>query len=94
MCMYLPSYFAHADQRRGGASRNYASDAGWRSPRFLHILNRAPLWGNMNKIISGIKGRGIMYSVKLADGTELTNLELNGNNFIAEVLDKNVSREI
>ena len=31
-----------------------------------------------------------MYSVKLADGTELTNLELNGNNFIAEVLDKNV----
>ena len=31
-----------------------------------------------------------MYSVKLADGTELTNLELNGNNFIAEVLDNNV----
>lgn len=25
-----------------------------------------------------------MYTIKLADGTELKNLELNGNNFIAE----------
>lgn len=31
-----------------------------------------------------------MYSIKLADGTELTNLELNGNNFIPETLDKTV----
>jgi len=27
-----------------------------------------------------------MYSVKLADGTELKNLELNGNNFISKTL--------
>lgn len=27
-----------------------------------------------------------MYSVKLADGTELTNLELNGNNFISNTI--------
>ncbi len=31
-----------------------------------------------------------MYSVKLADGTELKGLELNGNNFIPETLDKTV----
>ena len=31
-----------------------------------------------------------MYSIKLADGTELTNLELNGNNFIPKTLDKTV----
>jgi len=27
-----------------------------------------------------------VYSVKLADGTELNNLELNGNNFISDII--------
>ena len=31
-----------------------------------------------------------MYSVKLNDGTEIKNLELNGNNFIPETLDKTI----
>ena len=31
-----------------------------------------------------------MYSVKLNDGTILDNLELNGNNFIPEALDKTI----
>ena len=31
-----------------------------------------------------------MYSVKLNDGTILDNLELNGNNFIPETLDKTI----
>jgi len=31
-----------------------------------------------------------MYSIKLNDGTEIKNLELNGNNFIPESLDKNI----
>mgnify|MGYP000884409916 FL=1 len=35
-----------------------------------------------------------MYSVKLADGTELTNLELNGNNFISNtIIDDNVFKD-
>jgi hypothetical protein len=31
-----------------------------------------------------------MYSVKLNDGTIIDNLELNGNNFIPEALDKTI----
>ena len=31
-----------------------------------------------------------MYSIKLNDGTEIKNLELNGNNFIPETLDKTI----
>ena len=31
-----------------------------------------------------------MYSIKLNDGTEINNLELNGNNFIPETLDKTI----
>ena len=31
-----------------------------------------------------------MYKVQLADGTILDNLELNGNNFIPEILDKTI----
>jgi len=31
-----------------------------------------------------------MYSVKLNDGTIIDNLELNGNNFIPETLDKTI----
>ena len=32
-----------------------------------------------------------MYSIRLADGTEIAGLNLNGNNFIPEgILDKNV----
>lgn len=31
-----------------------------------------------------------MYSIKLNDGTEIKDLELNGNNFIPESLDKNI----
>ena len=35
-----------------------------------------------------------MYSVKLADGAELTNLELNGNNFISNtIIDDNVFKD-
>lgn len=35
-----------------------------------------------------------MYSVKLADGTELINLELNGNNFISNtIIDDNVFKD-
>ena len=31
-----------------------------------------------------------MYSIRLNDGTEIKNLELNGNNFIPETLDKTI----
>jgi len=31
-----------------------------------------------------------MYSIRLNDGTEIKNLELNGNNFIPEALDKTI----
>jgi hypothetical protein len=35
-----------------------------------------------------------MYSIKLADGTELTNLELNGNNFISNtIVDDNIFKD-
>ena len=35
-----------------------------------------------------------MYSIKLADGTELTNLELNGNNFISNtIIDDNIFKD-
>lgn len=35
-----------------------------------------------------------MYNIKLADGTELTNLELNGNNFISDtIIDDDVFKD-
>ena len=35
-----------------------------------------------------------MYSVKLADGTELVDLELNGNNFISNtIIDDNIFKD-